>query len=93
MWKDILEANKENAFNRLNERWRWNLYVRPIRGTNAAEGSDLLAIAKQTTNDLWENHSTYRCGGLVGAPIELFMGIATLVSRRTACRTHGSSRK
>ena len=48
MWKDILEARKENAFSRLNERWRWNLYVRPIRGTNAAEGSDLLALAKQT---------------------------------------------
>jgi hypothetical protein len=46
MWKDILEAKKENAFNRLNERWRWNLYVRPIRMTNASEG-DLLMLAKQ----------------------------------------------
>jgi hypothetical protein len=47
MWKDILEANKENALNRLNERWRWNLYVRPIRVTNAAEERDLLTLAKQ----------------------------------------------
>jgi hypothetical protein len=48
MWKDILESDKENAFSRLNERWRWNLYVRPIRVTNAAEEGDLLTLAKQT---------------------------------------------
>lgn len=48
MWKDILEANKENVFSRLNERWRWNLYVRPLRVAGRAEEHDLLTLAKQT---------------------------------------------
>ena len=47
MRKDILEAGKENAFSHLNERWRWNLYVRPIRVTSS-EHSDLLTVTKQT---------------------------------------------
>lgn len=47
MWKDILESGgRENALNRLNERWRWNLYIRPIRVARAE--SDLLTVAKQT---------------------------------------------
>jgi len=47
MWKDILEANKEHVFLRLNERWRWNLYVRPLRVRTDSEQQDLLTLAKQ----------------------------------------------
>lgn len=48
MWKDVLEANKENVFNRLNERWRWNLYVRPLRVSSSAEECNLLTLAERT---------------------------------------------
>jgi hypothetical protein len=47
MWKDILEADKEHVFLRLNERWRWNLYVRPLRVRTDSEQADLLTLAKQ----------------------------------------------
>lgn len=49
MWKDILEARKEDALTRLSERWHWNLYVRPIRvASDTTEHSNLLGLAKQT---------------------------------------------
>jgi hypothetical protein len=47
MWKDIREASREHTFDRLNERWRWNLYVRPIRAKKTDSQGDLLARTKQ----------------------------------------------
>ncbi len=48
MWKDILESERQDPFARLNERWRWNLYlVQPARIPRANETEDLLALGAQ----------------------------------------------
>jgi len=51
MTKDILEAETDvtDPFIRLNDRWRWNLYLmQPANIGRATEQKDLLALAKQT---------------------------------------------